>query len=81
MNPFQICFIYYLLLISVCIHVIFQSMTLKEYPAELSLAALICFMGMIESGIAALIFERNMSAWAIGFDSRFLAAVYSVSGL
>ncbi|XP_027090879.1 WAT1-related protein At4g08300 isoform X1 [Coffea arabica] len=56
---------------------ILQSMTLKEYPAELSLTALVCLMGMIESGIVALIFERNMSAWVIGFDSRFLAAVYS----
>lgn len=56
---------------------IVQSMTLKEYPAELSLTALVCLMGMIESGIVALIFERNMSAWAISFDSRFLAAAYS----
>ncbi|KAL3504145.1 hypothetical protein ACH5RR_033986 [Cinchona calisaya] len=56
---------------------IVQSMTLKEYPAELSLTALVCLMGMIESGIVALIFERNMDAWAIGFDSRFLAAAYS----
>ncbi|KAL3513631.1 hypothetical protein ACH5RR_026348 [Cinchona calisaya] len=56
---------------------IVQSMTLKEYPAELSLTALVCLMGMFESGIVALIFERNMSAWKIGFDSRFLAAAYS----
>ncbi|CAI9114616.1 OLC1v1015375C3 [Oldenlandia corymbosa var. corymbosa] len=56
---------------------IVQSMTLKEYPAELSLTALVCVMGMIESGVVALIFERDMSAWAIGFDSRILAAAYS----
>lgn len=34
---------------------------------------------MVEGAIAALIMERDMSAWAIGFDSRLLAAVYSVS--
>lgn len=36
-------------------------------------------MGMVEGAIAALVMERDMSAWAIGFDSRLLAAVYSVS--
>ncbi|KAI5668706.1 hypothetical protein M9H77_18559 [Catharanthus roseus] len=56
---------------------IVQSVTLKEYPAELSLTALVCFMGMLESGVAALIMERHMSAWVIGFDSRLLAAAYS----
>ncbi|KAG9135132.1 hypothetical protein Leryth_011608 [Lithospermum erythrorhizon] len=56
-----------------------QSITLKEYPAELSLAALICMAGMVESGVVALIMERDISAWALGFDSRLLAAVYSVS--
>lgn len=36
-------------------------------------------MGMVGGAIAALVMERDMSAWAIGFDSRLLAAVYSVS--
>lgn len=59
-----------------------QSITLKEYPAELSLTALICVMGTVEGGIVALIMERNnMSAWIVGFDSRLFAAVYSVSKL
>jgi drug/metabolite transporter (DMT)-like permease len=56
---------------------IVQSMTLKEYPAELSLTALICLMGMLEGGVAALVMERDFSAWIIGFDSRLLAAVYT----
>ncbi|KAL2538569.1 WAT1-related protein [Forsythia ovata] len=56
---------------------IVQNKTLKEYPAELSLTALICFMGVMEGGVVALIMEHNMSAWTIGFDSRLLAAVYS----
>lgn len=56
-----------------------QSKTLKEYPAELSLSALVCFVGTIQTAVVALIMERNMSAWNIGFDSRFLAAAYSVS--
>lgn len=53
---------------------------MKEYPAALSLTALICVMGTVEGGIVALIMERNnMSAWIVGFDSRLFAAVYSVS--
>ncbi|VFQ90468.1 unnamed protein product [Cuscuta campestris] len=56
---------------------IVQSMTLNEYPAELSLAAWVCLMGVVEGGIVALVMERDMSAWAIGLDSRLLAAAYS----
>ncbi|XP_042009162.1 LOW QUALITY PROTEIN: WAT1-related protein At1g44800-like [Salvia splendens] len=56
---------------------ILQNNTLKEYPAELSLTALICLMGTVEGGIVAAIMERGPSAWAIGFDSRLLAATYS----
>ncbi|KAJ6337424.1 hypothetical protein OIU76_007157 [Salix suchowensis] len=56
---------------------ILQSFTLKKYPAELSLTALICMMGMVEGAAVSLVMERDMSAWKIGFDSRLLAAAYS----
>ncbi|EEF48375.1 Auxin-induced protein 5NG4, putative [Ricinus communis] len=56
---------------------ILQSFTLKKYPAELSLTALICLMGTVEGAAVSLIMERDMSAWKIGFDSRLLAAVYT----
>lgn len=36
-------------------------------------------MGMVEGGVVALVMERHTGAWAIGFDSRLLAAAYSVS--
>ncbi|KAK8629681.1 hypothetical protein V6N13_078514 [Hibiscus sabdariffa] len=58
--------------------VILQAITLKSYPAELSLTTLICFMGTIEAAIVALVMERgNPAAWAIHWDSKLLAAVYS----
>jgi len=38
-------------------------------------------MGIIEGSIASLIFERDFSVWVIGWDSRLLACVYSVSTL
>ncbi|GAB2300504.1 hypothetical protein Dimus_034547 [Dionaea muscipula] len=58
--------------------VILQAITLKTYPAELSLTAWICLMGTLEGTALALVMERgNSSAWAIGWDTRLLAAVYS----
>ncbi|OMO62673.1 Drug/metabolite transporter [Corchorus capsularis] len=56
---------------------ILQSFTLKLYPAELSLTAWICFMGVIEGSAVSLIMVRDFSAWKLGWDSRLLAAVYS----
>nr|DAD24558.1 TPA_asm: hypothetical protein HUJ06_026022 [Nelumbo nucifera] len=60
---------------------ILQSFTLKQYPAELSLTSLICFMGTMQGAAVALVMERNPAAWAVGWDSRLLAAVYTVSGV
>ncbi|KAG0467691.1 hypothetical protein HPP92_018679 [Vanilla planifolia] len=56
---------------------ILQANTLKTYPAELSLATLICFMGMLGSGSVALVMERGIKPWLIGFDTRLFAAAYS----
>ncbi|XP_041011067.1 WAT1-related protein At4g08300-like [Juglans microcarpa x Juglans regia] len=56
---------------------ILQSFTLKMYPVELSLTAWICLMGMVEGSIVSLIMERDLSVWAIGWDSRLLASVYT----
>ncbi|CAN1747023.1 WAT1-related protein At2g39510 [Linum perenne] len=58
--------------------IILQAITLKSYPAEFSLAALICMMGTIEGSVLAIGMEwGNPSAWAVGFDVKLLAAVYS----
>ncbi|MBA0849734.1 hypothetical protein Goshw_020047 [Gossypium schwendimanii] len=56
---------------------ILQSFTVKKYPAELSLTAWICFMGMLEGAGVSLVMVRDLSAWKIGWDSRLLAATYS----
>ncbi|KAI5355334.1 PREDICTED: WAT1-related [Prunus dulcis] len=56
---------------------IVQSFTLKKYPAELSLTAWICIMGVLEGGVITFAVERKMSVWVIGWDSRLLASVYS----
>lgn len=36
-------------------------------------------MGALEGAVATLVIEHNMSVWVIGWDSRLLAAAYSVS--
>ncbi|KAE8735161.1 WAT1-related protein [Hibiscus syriacus] len=58
--------------------IVLQATTLKSYPAELSLTALICLAGTIQGSIVALIMDAgNPTVWYIHFDSKLLAAVYS----
>ncbi|KAJ1391352.1 EamA domain [Sesbania bispinosa] len=58
--------------------VILQAITLKTYPAALSLASLICLFGTIEGAVVAVIMERgNPSVWSINWDMRLLSAVYT----
>ncbi|KAK9271098.1 hypothetical protein L1049_026687 [Liquidambar formosana] len=56
---------------------ILQSFTLRQYPAELSLASWICLMGTVEGAAVSLVMERHMGAWVVGWDSKLLAPVYS----
>ncbi|XP_058760907.1 WAT1-related protein At4g08290-like [Vicia villosa] len=57
---------------------ILQSITLKKYPAEMSLSTLICFVGALESSIVALVAEHNSGArvWALGWDFRLYGPLY-----
>lgn len=57
---------------------ILQAVTLRTYPAELSLTAWICLLGTAEGAAVALVVEKgNAAAWSIQWDTKFLAAVYS----
>ncbi|XP_024163430.1 WAT1-related protein At2g39510 [Rosa chinensis] len=63
--------------------IILQANVLKTYPCKLSLTALICFWGMVEGAVVAVVVERgNLEAWSIHLDLKLLAAVYGalVSG-
>ncbi|TQD93040.1 hypothetical protein C1H46_021354 [Malus baccata] len=54
-----------------------QAITLKSYPAELSLTVWICLAGTVQGFAVALAFEwNNLTAWSIHFDSKLLAVVY-----
>lgn len=57
---------------------ILQAVTLKEYPAELSLTALICGMGSLQGTILTLAVERgNFAIWSVHWDTKFITALYS----
>ena len=53
---------------------------MRKYPAEMSLATWICFVGALQSSIVAVFVERHhLHAWALGWDTRLFAPAYAVS--
>ncbi|XP_035832514.1 WAT1-related protein At2g39510 isoform X2 [Helianthus annuus] len=58
--------------------VIVQALTLKCYPAELSLTTLLCMIGALEGAVLAVVAERaNASIWSINWDIKLFATIYS----
>lgn len=57
---------------------IIQAVTLKKYSAQLSLTALVCFMGTLQSIAVTFVMEHRPSVWSIGWDTNLLAAAYAV---
>ncbi|KAJ4979413.1 hypothetical protein NE237_010193 [Protea cynaroides] len=58
--------------------VILQAITLKTYPAELSLTAWICMMGTIEGTLVTLAMEwGNTAVWSLNCNIKVVAALYS----
>ncbi|KAA8539429.1 hypothetical protein F0562_026121 [Nyssa sinensis] len=56
---------------------ILQAITLKSYPAELSLTSLICMMGALQGTALTLIVEKgNTAIWSIHWDTKLIAALY-----
>ncbi|KAJ3682518.1 hypothetical protein LUZ60_015091 [Juncus effusus] len=56
---------------------IMQAVTLKRYPAQLSLTAWMSLIGGAQSAIFTACVERTRGAWTIGFDVQFWSIVYS----
>ncbi|XP_030489207.2 WAT1-related protein At2g39510 [Cannabis sativa] len=58
--------------------IILQAITLKSYPAELSLTSLMCLMGAGQGTFVALGMEwGNPAAWSLRSQSMILASLYS----
>ncbi|KAF9664528.1 hypothetical protein SADUNF_Sadunf16G0028100 [Salix dunnii] len=56
---------------------IIQTVTLTRYSAHLSLTALVCFLGTLQSIAVTFVMEHKPSAWTIGWDMNLLAAAYA----
>ncbi|XP_075517769.1 WAT1-related protein At5g07050-like [Primulina tabacum] len=56
---------------------ILQAITLRKYTAQLSLTALVCFLGTLQSIVVTLVMEHKTDAWVIGWDMNLLAAAYA----
>lgn len=57
---------------------ILQAITLRKYPAPMSLATWVCFIGALQSFVVAFFAERhNSHAWALGWDTRLFAPAYA----
>ncbi|XP_047322482.1 WAT1-related protein At5g07050-like [Impatiens glandulifera] len=56
---------------------ILQAITMRKYTAQLSLTAMVVFLGTLQSIAVTLVMEHKPSAWAIGFDMNLLAAAYA----
>ncbi|KAL2464556.1 WAT1-related protein [Forsythia ovata] len=56
---------------------ILQAITLRKYTAQLSLTAIVCFIGTLQSIAVTFVMEHKSSAWTIGWDMNLLAAAYA----
>ncbi|GFS33401.1 nodulin MtN21 /EamA-like transporter family protein [Actinidia rufa] len=56
---------------------ILQAITMRRYTAQLSLTALVCFMGTLQSIAVTFVMEHRPSVWSIGWDMNLLAAAYA----
>ncbi|KAL8525152.1 hypothetical protein ACS0TY_014681 [Phlomoides rotata] len=56
---------------------IMQAYTLKRYPAQLSLATWMNFVGAAQSAVFTAIVEHEKSTWSIGFDIDLWSILYS----
>ncbi|KAG9441647.1 hypothetical protein H6P81_017501 [Aristolochia fimbriata] len=63
---------------------IMQAVTLKRYPAQLSLTTWMSFLGAAQSAVFTVIVEHKPSAWALGFNVDLWSVLYGgviVSGV
>ncbi|KAD7480071.1 hypothetical protein E3N88_03207 [Mikania micrantha] len=57
---------------------ILQAVTLKKYPAQLSLTTLICMMGALQGTVMTLLIEKaKRDIWSINWDAKLFATLYS----
>ncbi|KAK7391621.1 hypothetical protein VNO78_20038 [Psophocarpus tetragonolobus] len=55
---------------------IMQAATLKRYPAQLSLATWMSFVGAAQSAVFTVIVQHNRSAWSMGLNIDLWSTIY-----
>ncbi|KAK9288635.1 hypothetical protein L1049_017095 [Liquidambar formosana] len=63
--------------ISWSIWYIMQAVTLKRYPAQLSLTTWMSFIGAAQSAVFTVIIQHKRTAWTIGFNIDFWSIIYA----
>ncbi len=56
-----------------------QGITLKKYPAQLSLTAWINLIGAAQSAAFTVLIQHKPAAWSIAFNIDFWTIIYAVS--
>lgn len=57
----------------------FQAVTLKRYPAQLSLTTWMSFVGGAQSAVFSAIVAHEPEEWIVGFNIDLWSILYSVS--
>ncbi|KAK1259894.1 WAT1-related protein [Acorus gramineus] len=57
---------------------ILQAIVYEVYQAKLSTTALTCFFASIQSSALALIFERKMESWRLGWNIQLVNIIYCI---
>ncbi|XVF12809.1 hypothetical protein REPUB_Repub08aG0152000 [Reevesia pubescens] len=55
---------------------VLQGIISKVYPAQLSMNALICFIGSLQSSLLALFFARNPVLWKLEWNVQLLTIIF-----
>ncbi|XP_065866599.1 WAT1-related protein At5g07050-like [Euphorbia lathyris] len=63
--------------LSISAYFILQTITIKKYPAPLTLTSLMSLAGTLIATVAAAILNHRASSWKLSWDITLLAALYS----
>ncbi|CAL5323596.1 unnamed protein product [Camellia sinensis] len=72
------CFLMFLSNLCWALWIVYQAPVLKDYPSKLLIFTnLQCLFSVIQTGVVAIVAERDLSKWKLGWDARLVAIVYS----
>ena len=55
-----------------------QAKMLKAYPHKLRLTTLQCLLSAVQSFVTAVVFDRKLSSWRLGWDFQLVTLLYCV---